>query len=178
MISTIRKVTMVVPVFMTSCQVSEKWNKGPVIPQTTIIIMATANAHLDPSQPEAVAANFPNQSLVVLTFTSNGTVLITFSNCRKCCTRQSPAHGGAQRNYADRLFRSGFTFLSSSTLFFAEYFSLLVFGFLASSGSPALFSRIGFAADLIFSAAALSSSRLRVSFLTASSIPNTFAIAI
>src|SRR5271155_4410197 len=94
MTNTIRKVTMVVPVFMTSCQVSEKWNKGPVIPQTTIIITATANAHLDPSQPEAVAANFPNQSLIVLTFTSNG--ISSFSNCRKCCTKQSPARGGAK----------------------------------------------------------------------------------
>jgi hypothetical protein len=33
---TIRKVTIVVPVFITSCQVSEKRNNGPVNPQTII----------------------------------------------------------------------------------------------------------------------------------------------
>ena len=35
---------IVVPVFMTSCQVSEKPNKGPVIPQTTIIANAIIKA--------------------------------------------------------------------------------------------------------------------------------------
>jgi len=33
---TIRKVRMVVPVLMTSCQVSEKWNSGPVSAQATM----------------------------------------------------------------------------------------------------------------------------------------------
>src|SRR5713226_4189385 len=41
---TIRKVTIVVPVLMTNCHVSEKWNSGPVIPQTIITDRARMNA--------------------------------------------------------------------------------------------------------------------------------------
>src|SRR5829696_2743329 len=41
---TIRKVTMVVPVLMTSCQVSEKPKSGPVTAQTTTTPAATAKA--------------------------------------------------------------------------------------------------------------------------------------
>jgi hypothetical protein len=62
---TIRNVTMVVPVFITSCQVSEKWKIGPTVAQMTIMAPAPANAHFDPSHPEAEAANFPNASFVV-----------------------------------------------------------------------------------------------------------------
>src|SRR4051812_49292774 len=43
-INTIRKVTMVVPVLMTSCHVSENLNMGPVIPHTTITNIAEINA--------------------------------------------------------------------------------------------------------------------------------------
>src|SRR5260370_1152032 len=42
--NTIRKVTIVVPVFITSCQVSEKWKSGPVRPQTSTIRTATPKA--------------------------------------------------------------------------------------------------------------------------------------
>ena len=35
---------MVVPVFTTSCHVSEKWKTGPVTPQTTMIKTAKMNA--------------------------------------------------------------------------------------------------------------------------------------
>ena len=38
--NTIRKVTMVVPVLMTSCQVSEKPKSGPVTAQTTMMRQA------------------------------------------------------------------------------------------------------------------------------------------
>jgi hypothetical protein len=72
MMKTMRKVTMVVPVLMTSCQVSEKWKTGPVTAQTRMIRVAPAKAHVEPSQPEAEAANLPNQSFVVRAFTSNG----------------------------------------------------------------------------------------------------------
>src|SRR5437016_3658917 len=41
---TIRKVTIVVLVFITSCQVSEKRNNGPVNPQTIITDSARMNA--------------------------------------------------------------------------------------------------------------------------------------
>ena len=37
---TIRKVTMVVPVLMTSCQVSLKWKSGPVTAQTRMTTTA------------------------------------------------------------------------------------------------------------------------------------------
>ena len=47
--NTIRKVTMVVPVLMTSCQVSEKWNNGPVKPQTTMIPTAKMKACVLPA---------------------------------------------------------------------------------------------------------------------------------
>ena len=41
---TIRKVTIVVPVLMTNCQVSLKLNIGPVTPQTIMIKAAMMNA--------------------------------------------------------------------------------------------------------------------------------------
>ena len=43
--NTIRNVTMVVPVLMTSCQVSLKPNNGPDTSQTTINPAAMANTH-------------------------------------------------------------------------------------------------------------------------------------
>ena len=44
-----RKVTMVVPVLIISCQVSEKWKAGPVKPHTAMIKMAPIKAQADPS---------------------------------------------------------------------------------------------------------------------------------
>src|SRR3984885_7184980 len=74
---TIRNVTMVVPVLITSCQVSEKWNAYPEAPQTKMTSTAQEKAHFDPSQPEANAANLPNQSFVVRILTS----VATFGIC-------------------------------------------------------------------------------------------------
>ena len=48
--NTIRNVTIVVPVLITSCQVSEKWKIGPVTSQTTITARRAANAHELPVQ--------------------------------------------------------------------------------------------------------------------------------
>ena len=42
--NTIRKVTMIVAVLMTSCQVSPNPNKGPVVAQTMMTTMATRKA--------------------------------------------------------------------------------------------------------------------------------------
>jgi hypothetical protein len=42
--NTMRKVTMVVPVLITSCHVLLKPKSGPVIPQATMIATATRNA--------------------------------------------------------------------------------------------------------------------------------------
>ncbi len=49
---TIRKVTIVVPVLITSCQVSEKPNSGPVAAQTTTTSAAVRNAQGDPTALE------------------------------------------------------------------------------------------------------------------------------
>ena len=46
--NTIKNVIMVVPVLMTSCQVSEKWNNGPVAPQTITKLAAIENAEVEP----------------------------------------------------------------------------------------------------------------------------------
>jgi len=52
---------MVVPVFITSCQVSEKWNSGPEIPQT----MSTARAMTKaPEVPVAFVALSENRSRI------------------------------------------------------------------------------------------------------------------
>jgi hypothetical protein len=59
---TIRKVTIVVPVLMTSCHVSENRKIGPVTAQTTMTVMARRNAHFDPSQNDALAAKRPKRS--------------------------------------------------------------------------------------------------------------------
>src|SRR5437762_589714 len=48
--NTIRKVTMVVPVLMTSCQVSEKPKNGPVTAQTTTVSKASKKAMVLPVQ--------------------------------------------------------------------------------------------------------------------------------
>src|SRR4051812_24651666 len=61
---TIRKVTIVVPVFITSCQVSEKWKIGPVTAHVTIRSPAHTKAIFDPIQDEAQAAKRPNRSVV------------------------------------------------------------------------------------------------------------------
>jgi hypothetical protein len=62
---TIRKVTIVVPVLIISCHVSEKWKMGPVAAHTWIMEIAPRKAHFDPSHPEAEAANLPNASPLV-----------------------------------------------------------------------------------------------------------------
>jgi hypothetical protein len=56
---TIRKVTTVVPVLIMSCQVSEYLNIGPVMPQTTITLIAVKNAA---EVPVAAVALFENLS--------------------------------------------------------------------------------------------------------------------
>src|SRR5689334_16405139 len=61
--NTIRKVTMVVPVLITSCHVSEKWKIGPVTIQTRITSTASPNAHELPDQSvtarEALSSHLP-----------------------------------------------------------------------------------------------------------------------
>src|SRR6185503_21173372 len=52
---------MVVPVFITSCQVSEKWNSGPEIPQTMSTARAITNA---PDVPVAFVALSENRSSI------------------------------------------------------------------------------------------------------------------
>src|SRR5688572_2357339 len=61
--NTIRKVTMVVPVLMTSCQVSEKWNTGPVTAQMTSTAAAMMKAHGLPTRVDTLWENLRNTSL-------------------------------------------------------------------------------------------------------------------
>src|SRR5438874_4294763 len=55
---TMRKVMTVVAVLITSCHVSEKWNSGPVINQTTMAPRARTKAPDEPVQSLTTAENF------------------------------------------------------------------------------------------------------------------------
>jgi len=55
--NTIRNVTIVVAVLMTSCHVVEKRRAGPRIAQTAIVATAAANAHGDPTAADVRWAN-------------------------------------------------------------------------------------------------------------------------
>src|SRR5881275_345856 len=61
---TIKKVTIVVPVLITSCQVSEKWKKGPVAIQTRITSVASAKAQELPLQAVARRENRSSHLLI------------------------------------------------------------------------------------------------------------------
>src|SRR5258706_749172 len=63
--NTMRNVTIVVPVLMTNCQVSEKWNNGPVIPHIKMITRATINAHGEPTTTEVLLENFLKKSFML-----------------------------------------------------------------------------------------------------------------
>ena len=51
------KVTMVVPVLMTSCQVSENPKNGPVSPHTATVPSASRKAQTEPTAAEVTRAN-------------------------------------------------------------------------------------------------------------------------
>src|SRR5690348_15778524 len=55
--NTIKNVTIVVPVLMTSCHVSLKWKSGPVTPHTMTINTARMNAYDEPALRLAQFAN-------------------------------------------------------------------------------------------------------------------------
>jgi hypothetical protein len=55
-----RKVTMVVPVLITSCQVSEKSKSGPVTAHTTMIARAKANTQARPASRDVTVASCEN----------------------------------------------------------------------------------------------------------------------
>ena len=63
--NTIRNVTMVVPVLITSCQVSENPKKGPEIAQTTTVPRARANTQALPTSREPTFATSANSLLNV-----------------------------------------------------------------------------------------------------------------
>src|SRR5439155_19326741 len=71
--NTIRNVTMVVPVLITSCQVSEYPNIGPVTAQTAMMSNARMNAHGLPTAAEAAAENFRNTSCIRCAFPQRAT---------------------------------------------------------------------------------------------------------
>ena len=60
-----RKVTMVVPVLIMSCQVLEKPNVGPVNPQTAMMTIASVKAHALPSTIDERRAKIRNESLTM-----------------------------------------------------------------------------------------------------------------
>ena len=59
-----RNVTMVVPVFMTSCHVSEKWNTGPVTAQTMTVKQHIRNVSGRPVAQAIRVAAFSNASSI------------------------------------------------------------------------------------------------------------------
>ena len=59
---TIRKVTIVVPVLMTSCQVSDQWKNGPVMAQIATTDTPRTNAPGEPQASAVQQANFRNRS--------------------------------------------------------------------------------------------------------------------
>src|SRR3954465_11073278 len=60
---TIKNVTMVVPVLMTNCQVSEKPNNGPVIAQTRITPAARIKVDARPAACDVLFATSPKTRL-------------------------------------------------------------------------------------------------------------------
>src|SRR6476646_939728 len=70
---TIRNVTMVVPVLITSCQVSEKWKNGPVIAHTTTVPSASAKTQARPTSREMTFAASANSLFGVRKFLGGGT---------------------------------------------------------------------------------------------------------
>lgn len=59
-----RKVTMVVLVLMTSCQLSEKWKNGPTMAQTTMMRNEIVNATGVPAKRATQTENFRNRSFI------------------------------------------------------------------------------------------------------------------
>ena len=65
--NTMRKVTTVVPVLMTSCQVSLKWKSGPLAPQARTTRSASRNARGLPTASDAAKASLAKRSLTTQT---------------------------------------------------------------------------------------------------------------
>src|SRR5713101_7955931 len=63
-----RKVTIVVPVLITSCHVSLKWNVGPVIPQTSMISTAKKKAAGCPVARAVSLADWLNRDATFMAF--------------------------------------------------------------------------------------------------------------
>ena len=62
--NTIKKVTIVVPVLMTNCHVSENWKTGPVIAQATIDPNAMAKVDARPHCWDVHCATAPKAELI------------------------------------------------------------------------------------------------------------------
>src|SRR4029453_6752353 len=85
-----RKVTIVVPVLMTSCHVSLKWNRGPVTAHTTITPKAIAKAQGRPVQTAAALAkraNGPAGSRGAPWEAPGGAVLVAWTSLFRCEAR-------------------------------------------------------------------------------------------
>lgn len=64
--NTIKNVTMVVPVLMISCQVSDHANMGPLMPQTMMTPKARQKVEARPACPAVHCASLSNRSLNVM----------------------------------------------------------------------------------------------------------------
>lgn len=73
--NTIKKVTIVVPVFMTSCQVSEKLKSGPVIDQIKTTATASKKTVAVPAKLETRVAARRNASFMVMLIVAHLSVL-------------------------------------------------------------------------------------------------------
>jgi hypothetical protein len=62
--NTIRKVIIVVPVLITSCQVSENWKSGPVNAQARITATAKINTSGEPTIMDVFVANLLKRSFI------------------------------------------------------------------------------------------------------------------
>jgi len=96
--NTIRKVTMVVPVLITSCHVSEKWKTGPVNPQPIITASATPNAPELPvhaATPGELLQELPG-TMSSLPLLRHNASLLARSRGRGCtCPARAPGPGWA-----------------------------------------------------------------------------------
>src|ERR1039458_5596483 len=134
---TMRKVMRAVPVPMTCAHLFEKCNIGPVAAHTAITRPAPTNAQVDPSQPEATAANRPKWSCTVGVCTSVARLIIRMASVawlhhvRYACVAEPVCRigsiGGIQRQRRLRYTASfgGFTSFRVRRLFPGNLISVL-----------------------------------------------------
>src|SRR5919198_6104357 len=110
--NTIRKVTIVVPVLITSCHVSEKWKSGPVQAHTRTTRNATPNAQEVPTQsvsarekrssPRPIAGRFgtpPRRISFGRRLLSGGMIFLSGGIAEKKCKHDAAADISANASW-------------------------------------------------------------------------------